>query len=450
MTITIVGSGYVGLTTAVWLATLGHKVYCVDNNQDKVSKIQKGEAPFYEPGLDELLKKVLKRGLLSATDNLEESVLFSDITIIAVGTPTTNGKIDLTAIKVATKAIAKVLRKTNKYHVVVVKSTVLPGVTGETVKTILEKYSRKAVGEFGLCMNPEFMREGKALEDTLNPDRLVIGQIDEKSGSEFAKIYKKVVTPKIFTNLWTAEMIKYTANALLATLISFSNEIARISETTGKIDAVDVWKGVHLDKRLSPQVGKTRIRPGVLGYIFSGIGFGGSCFPKDIKALVNYADEIGVEASLIKSVIEINKTQPYRAIKFLKDVLGKDLNNKKIAILGLTFKADTDDIRESPALVIIDRLLGEGARVSCHDPRAYKEGFPRELKNPQVVLAQSIQEAIRNADAVVLVTDWNEYKKLKPKYFKENMKLPVVIDGRRIYDKDVFTNAGVIYKGIGL
>lgn len=449
MKIAIVGTGYVGLITGVSLATLGHNVICIESDKNKVSLINSAKSHFYEPGLEEYLKKVIKKGLLRATEALEESVLQSDIIFIAVGTPTIDNKIDLSAIKKASEQVGEALGKTNKYQIVVIKSTVLPGVTEGIVKPILERYSHKKVGEFGLCMNPEFLREGNALEDALHPDRIVIGQIDEKSGKEFAKVYKKVPAPIISTNLPTAEMTKYAANALFATLISYSNEVARISESIPKVDVVDVWKGVHLDKRLSPMVGNTLIKPGVLSYILSGCGYGGSCFPKDTKALASFADKLGVKASLIHSVIDINETQPHRVILLLKDALSGELKNKKIAVLGLTFKPNTDDMRESAAFPIIDELLSEGAIVKCHDPKAYKENIPEKLSNLSIIMSDTAQDAIKDADAVIVVTAWEEYLKLSPSFFKENMRQPIVIDGRRIYDKSLYLNAGIIYKGIG-
>jgi len=448
--VSIVGTGYVGLVTGISLAELGNKVICVDNDQEKVSMIQNGKPPFFEEGIENLLKKVLKTGNFSVTSDLEKAVLESDVTIIAVGTPTVDNKIDLSFIKRSSEQIGKTLGKIDRYHVVAVKSTVLPGVTEKVVKPLLEKYSHKKVGDFGLCTNPEFLREGSALEDALHPDRIVIGQIDDKSGREFAKIYKKFSCPKIFTNLWTAELTKYAANSLLATLISYSNEIARISEGIGKVDVLDVWKGVHLDRRLSPYDGNTRIKPGILSYIMSGSGFGGSCFPKDTKALASFAKELNIKAPLINSVIDINRTQPYRVILLLKNVLGKTLKGKRVAVLGLSFKPDTDDTRESPSLVVINELISEGAKVICHDPMVYKKGIPKHLINLSVVFADSVQEAIKNTDAVVVITSWNEYIKLSPQFFKKYMKHPVVIDGRRIYNKNSFIKAGIVYKGIGL
>lgn len=450
MKISIVGTGYVGLVTGVSLAILGHQVTCIDEDPKKVSMIKNGKSPFFEPQIDQLLTKVTEQHLFKATTDLETSVSDSDIIFLAVGTPTTNNKINLSYIKKASEQIGKALEKTKKYQVVAVKSTVLPGITEKIIKPIIENYSKKKIGAFGLCMNPEFLREGTALDDALNPDRIIIGQIDNKSGKEFAKIYKNVSTPKIFTNLQTAEMTKYASNSLLATLISFSNEIARIAEAVGKIDIIDVWQGVHLDKRLSPISGNKRIKPGILNYILSGCGFGGSCFPKDIKALANLANELKVNAKIIESVIDVNNTQPHRLILLLKDSLEKNLKNKKIAVLGLTFKPDTDDLRESPAFPVINKLISEGSRVIAHDPMAYQKSIPKQLADLQIVLASSIQDAIRNADAVIVVTAWTEYTKLTPQFFKELMKTPIVIDGRRIYDKNSFLKAGIIYKGVGL
>lgn len=450
MKVSIIGAGYVGLVTGISLAILDHQVVCIEDNQKKVSTIKKGEPPFYEPHINQLLKQVIKQGTLKITQNLAENVIESDVTIITVGTPTINNKIDLSYIKKASEQIGKALQKTRKYHVIAVKSTVLPGVTEKIVKPIIEKYSKKKVGEFGLCMNPEFLREGSALDDALHPDRIIIGQIDDKSGKEFSKIYKKVLAQKIFTNLQTAEMIKYAANGLFATLISYANEIARISETIGEIDVADVWQGVHLDKRLTPYYGKKRIKPGILNFIFSGCGYGGSCFPKDTKALMNFAETQGIQPQLLKSVININQTQPHRIILLLKKTLNEKLKDKKIAVLGLSFKPNTDDVRESPALPIIKELLTEKAKVIVHDPKAYQKNVPKELTNLPVVLASTIKDALTDATAAIIVTAWKEYTELSPQFFKQNMKNPIVIDGRRIYDKNSFLNAGIKYSGIGL
>lgn len=449
MKIAILGTGYVGLVTGVSLAALGHKVVCVDNNKEKLETVRNGNSPFYEAGVSELLKTVLKQKLFSVTDDLEQAVLASQVIFIAVGTPTVQNKIDLSYIRKVSVQVGKALRKTRDYKVVVVKSTVLPGTTENVVRQNLEKYSGMKAGKFGLCMNPEFLREGSALEDAMHPDRIVIGAFDKKSAVQFAKIYQKVACPKIVTELKTAELTKYAANALLATLISYSNEIARIAESAGGIDVVDVWKGVHLDRRLTPYVGGNRIRPGILSYIFSGGGYGGSCFPKDTKALASFAEEMHVDAPLIKSVIDINTTQPHRTVWHLKNALGKNLKDKKIAVLGVAFKPDTDDVRESIAFPIIHTLLADQAKVAIHDPEVFKYSTPIQLKDLSVMLANTIEEALQDAEGVIVVTAWKHYKDLHPGVFKKHMKKPVVVDARRLYDKHVFLRAGVYYKGIG-
>lgn len=446
--ITIIGTGYVGLVTGVSLASLGHNVICVGRNKEKVFGINNGKSPFFEPGLDSLLGKLVKRGLIVASTNLEKSVTSSDFTIIAVGTPTVKGKIDLLEIKTAARQIGEALKNILKYHVVIVKSTVVPGTTELTIKPLLEKYSKKLIGkDFGLCMNPEFLREGNAVVDALQPDRIVIGQYDNKSGVSFSKIFDKFSCPRILTTIRTAEMTKYAANSLLATMISYSNEISRIAENVGDIDVVDVWKGVHLDGRLSPVIGGKRISPGFLNYILSGCGYGGSCFPKDTKALLNFSKRNGYIPSLIQSVVSINETQPERLVMLLLKELG-DLRDKKITIWGLTFKPDTDDIRESPALSVI-RLLDEmGAKIVCHDPMLNR--IRKKITYLPIETKDSAIDAIKNADGLIIVTAWDEYKKYVPEVFIKNMKTPIIVDGRRILKKSIFKKTTVKYKGIGL
>lgn len=447
MKIAVIGTGYVGLVTGVSLALLGHNIVCVGREKSKIEKINKGQSPFYEPGLENLLKKVLTQKLLQATNNFQKAISNADIIIIAVGTPNVGNKIDLSAIKTVSRQIGEELKKSDKYKVIAVKSTVVPTTTEKIVKSLLEKYSGKSAGSFGLCMSPEFLREGNAVEDATNPDRIVIGQYDEKSGNKFAEIYVNVSCPKVFTNLATAEMTKYAANALFATLISYSNEIARICEAVEGIDVLDVWKGVHLDSRLSPKINNKIIIPGIVNYILSGCGYGGSCFPKDTRALAAYAKSIGVNAKVIKNVIHINDTQPMRMVTLLKKVL-RNLKNKKITVLGLAFKPNTDDLRESPSLLVIKTLLKNGATVVCHDPMIGSINR-LELGNIKIVLAKSAEEALKNADGVLVMTAWDDYKKLDPSTFKKLMKTPVVVDGRRIFSPDKFLQAGIIYKGIG-
>lgn len=449
MKIAVVGTGYVGLVTGTSLAMLEHEVFCIGRDKEKINAINKGKALFYEPGLENILKKLTKKNLLIATDNLSESVQNAQAVIIAVGTPTVENKIDLSAIKKVTEQIGSALKNVKRYQVVVVKSTVVPGTTEKVILPILEKYSEKKIGEFGLCMNPEFLREGNAVEDALRPDRIVIGQYDVKSGKTLAALYSKIKSPIVFTNLQTAELVKYTANSLLATLISFSNEIARIAEGIQGIDVSDVWRGVHLDFRLSPIVGNRRIHPGILHYILSGCGYGGSCFPKDTKALAHFVNTLGIESPILRGVISTNNSQPQRMIGLLTSCM-EHIAGKRIAVLGLSFKPNTDDLRDSPALTLIELLKKDGATVICHDPMAYKETVPLELKGLGVVLAETVQEALHDADACMLVTAWDVYKKLTPSIFKDNMKTPFLIDGRRIYNKKTFVTAGILYKGIGL
>jgi len=435
--ISIIGTGYVGLVTGVSLAALGNSVVCVGRQESKAKDINHGKSPYYEPGLDSLIKDMVKKKRLTATTDFDMAVANSDITILAVGTPTINNKIDLTAIKEATRQIANVLKNKKIYHVVAVKSTVVPGATENIVKPLLPS-------GVGLCMNPEFLREGNAVEDALHPDRIVIGQLNEKSGRVFSEIYKKNTCPKIFTSLKTAELIKYTSNALFAALISFSNEIARISQKTG-VDVVNVWDAVHLDNRLAPVVNGKRIRPGFISYLYSGPGFGGSCFPKDTKAFRAYAQSIGENAPVIDSVIKINDSQPLQTIALLQKEL-KSLKGKKIAVLGFSFKPDTDDIRESPALTIISELIRLKAHVIAHDPVAK---LPDGTIFKQVTVAPSVSKALEKADGVIVVTSWQDYKKLTPDDFKSKMKQAIVVDARRIYDKNTFVKAGIRYSGIG-
>jgi len=449
MNITVIGTGYVGLVTSASLAFLGHKVFCVGRNLEKIKKINGGISPFFEPGLDAILKNIVSRKLLIATDKLESSVLNSDITFIAVGTPTINNKIDLSSIINVSKQIGYSLKSNTKYHVVVVKSTVVPTTTEKVIKPILEKYSGKKIGSFGLCMSPEFLREGNAVEDALHQDRIIIGQYDDKSGKKFAKVYSKFSCEKIFTNLSTAEMIKYASNSLFATLVSYSNEISRICEEVDGIDVMDVWKGVHLDRRLSPIIDNKRFSPGLLNYILSGCGYGGSCFPKDTKALATYAKNLKVNTQILRGVISVNNTQPIRMVNLLKNCI-EDLNDKQIAVLGLTFKPNTDDLRESPAIKIIKLLIQDGANVICHDPTVSKINDKTELRRLKIRIAKNVTEALKNSDGVLIVTAWDQYKKLTPNIFKIKMKNPVIIDGRRIYDKNVFSQDGITYRGIGL
>lgn len=451
MNISVVGTGYVGLVTGVCLASKGHKVICVDKRKDIVDKINNGETPIYEQGLQQLMEQAVKTKRLLATTELETAIINTDISIIAVGTPFGNDKIDLSYIEKSAGQIGSVLKDKASYHVVCVKSTVIPTTTDTVVKNVLEKASGKKVGEFGLTMNPEFLREGKAVADFMYPDRIVIGAYDNKSFEAMEKVYKEHFdAPIMRVNLRTAEMIKYSANALLATLISFSNEIASICEKTGGIDVKDVLEGVTLDKRFNPRNNGELVNPEMINYLRAGCGFGGSCFPKDVKALISYSKSIGCEAKIISSTIDINKKQPLKLVDKLEKILG-NLSNKKVAVLGLAFKPDTDDIRESPSMPIINKLLEKGAIVYGVDPIAInniEQFIPQNGAN--TYYTTDYKYALKDADAAILVTSWAEFVNIPAKEFSLLMRTPILIDGRRSFDKNAFQREGIIYYGVGL
>jgi len=362
--ISVLGIGYVGLCTAVGFASRGYNVLASTHDAEKAVKINKGIPPFHEPNLQNLLKEAIDSGHLTClVGETEKAVLQTDLTFDAVGTPSrTDGSIDLQFIETSSRDTGKALYQKSAYHVVVIKSTVVPGTTQDLVKPILEKESEKKCGtDFGLCMSPEFLRQGSAFEDTIHSDRIVIGEHDKKSGDTLENLYKdfygKNTPPTIRTTLSTAELIKYASNSMLATKISFINTIANICEKIPEADVKVVATAMGLDKRIGPL------------FLNAGLGYGGSCFPKDVKALIAYAKNLGYRLKLLESVESINKTQPIKAVQFCKELLG-NLKGKNIAILGLAFKADTDDMREARVIPIINQLLKEGARVSAYDPVA--------------------------------------------------------------------------------
>ncbi|MDP4181191.1 MAG: UDP-glucose/GDP-mannose dehydrogenase family protein [Bacillota bacterium] len=451
MKISIIGTGYVGLVSGVCLAAKGHKVICVDKKTDIVTRINNKEATIYEPGLDPILKQVVSNGNLTAVDNLRYAVMCSDVSIIAVGTPFGNGKIDLSYIIGCANEIGQILRDKNSYHVVCVKSTVAPTTTDTVVKSILETASGKSIGQFGLAMNPEFLREGKAVEDFMSPDRIVIGAYDDRSFNVINKIYKsKFKAPIIRVNLRTAEMIKYTSNALLASLISYSNEIASICEETGGIDVKEVLESVTLDKRFNPKKGAKLVNPEMIKYLRAGCGFGGSCFPKDVKALISFSESKGYTPDLLHATIDINETQPLRLVRRLEASLGS-LQDKKIAVLGLAFKPDTDDMRESPSLIIIKELLLKKAKVFAADPIAIENANKALASDAsELSFCADYKQALQDADAAVLVTSWPEFASISRDEFVDLMKNPVILDGRRVYDKSIMEEAGINYIGVGL
>jgi len=439
--ISVMGIGYVGLCTAVGFASKGYKVIASTHDAEKASKINKGIPPFYEPNLQELLETTVRNGHLQCLlKQQDKAVLETDITFNAMGTPSKpDGSINLQHIERSTQEIGDALSKKDTYHMIVVKSTVVPGTTQNVIKPILEKKSGKQCGsDFGLCMNPEFLRQGSALEDTFKPDRIVIGEHDKSSGDVLESLYRdffgEKTPPMMRTNLSTAELVKYASNAFLATKISFINTIANLCEKIPDADVNIVAKGVGLDRRIGPL------------FLNAGLGYGGSCFPKDVKALIALSRSLGYSPALLETVENTNESQPLRAVQLCKSLLG-DLKGKRISILGLSFKPNTDDMREARSIPIINQLLKEGANVSAYDPAAILAA--KEIFENTIQYAGSAIECMRNADCCILVTEWDEFKKLTPKDFTKNMKRPVLIDGRRIYDPKKFTEE-LKFAAIGL
>jgi UDPglucose 6-dehydrogenase len=349
---------------------------------------------------------------------------------VAVGTPSKpDGSINLQYIETAARNIGKALNQKDQYHVTIIKSTVIPGTTQNIVKPLLEQESKKRCGEgFGLCMNPEFLRQGSAFQDTLNADRVVIGSYDKKSGDSLEDLYKGFYSthtpPIIRTTLSTAELIKYASNAMLATKISFINTIANMCEKIPGADVKVVATAMGLDKRIGPL------------FLDAGLGYGGSCFPKDVKALIACSKAFGYTPELLESTENVNKTQPLKAVEFCKKQLG-NLEGKKIAILGLAFKPDTDDMREARVIPIINQLLKEGADITAYDPVAIP--MAKAIFNNKIQYANSTIDCLKSADCCIIVTEWPEFNKLTPEDFIKNMKQPVLIDGRRIYDPKNFS-----------
>ncbi|RLF45753.1 MAG: UDP-glucose 6-dehydrogenase [Thermoplasmata archaeon] len=411
MEICIVGAGYVGLTTAVCFAEMGNEVKIIDIDKEKIEKIKSGIAPIYEEGLQKLMEKNLDRIEATTSYSIEENIIF-----ICVGTPSLpDGKINLKYVLDAAENVAKNMKEES---IIVIKSTIFPGTTQKIVKPLIEKYGKK----FSIAMNPEFLREGKAIYDFMNPDRIVIGIEDGKAENVLRKLYEPIKAPIIITTPTEAEMIKYASNALLATKISFANEIGNLCKILG-IDVYKVMKGVGMDHRISPY------------FLDAGIGFGGSCFPKDLKALYVGSKELGYEMDLIKAVLELNDKQPLQVIKILEKYM--DVNGKNIAVLGLAFKANTDDVRESRSIPIIEKLMEKGAIIKAYDPMAMenmKKFFPR------IIYCKSVAEALENADACLILTDWKEFEKLD----FSKMRNKLVIEGRKVLK----SREGIIYEGV--
>ncbi|MCX7919407.1 MAG: UDP-glucose/GDP-mannose dehydrogenase family protein [bacterium] len=428
MKVCVIGTGYVGLTTGAVFADLGNEVVCVDNIKEKIDMLNKGIMPIYEPGLEEMVHRNKKDGRLIFTTDIAFGVKRSEVIFIAVGTPPKpNGETDLSQVEAAAIKIAQNL---DSYKVIVNKSTVPIG-TGDFVRQIIEANRKKNV-DFDVVSNPEFLKEGSAINDTLNPDRIVIGAPSQNVAMKLLELYAPLERPMLITDVYSAEMIKYASNAFLATKISFINAIANICEKAGA-DVTDVIKGVGADSRIGH------------AFLQAGLGYGGSCFPKDVESLIHTSSKFGEEFKLLKSVVEINKMRVPRFIQRMKKEL-KSMKGKTIAILGLAFKPNTDDLREAKSLEVIRLLLDEGAKIQAYDPIAIencKKIFPK-LK-----YCNNAYDAAKNADALVIVTEWNEFKFLALDRLKEVMKQPIIFDGRNLLDPKRVRATGFKYFGVG-
>ena len=431
MRVAVVGTGYVGLVVGTCLAESGNHVICVDIDAVRIQMLTDGKVPFYEPGLEELVKRNSKEGRLSFTTNLEEGVQNSSLIFIAVGTPPNDdGSVDLSAVFAVAEGIGKTM---NGYKIIITKSTVPVG----TTRKIKNAISELTKHEFDVVSNPEFLKEGNAVNDFMKPDRVIIGVENTRVAEIMKELYAPFVrteNPIIIMDIESAEMTKYAANALLATKISFMNEIANFCERIG-VDVENVRKGIGADKRIGYQ------------FLFPGVGYGGSCFPKDVKALIKMAENHGYELKIVKAVDEVNFAQRE---KFFLKILGHfngNLKDRKIAVWGLAFKPGTDDMREAPSITIINKLLEHGARVQAHDPKANETA--QRIFGTRITYFDDSYEALRGADALVLITEWPEFRNPDFERIKELMKTPVVFDGRNIYNPDKLRKMGFTYYGIG-
>lgn len=411
MKVCVIGLGYVGMCQAAGLAKLGFAVSGVDLDEDKVGLINNKTPPIYEDGLKELLEEVVPDHL-TATTNLAAAVKKSDVLFVCVGTPSKKeGSMSIEQLRKVCEDVGKTIQKTDRWFTIVVKSTIVPGTIEEVVIPVLEKYSKKKFGEgFGVIMNPEFLREGLALKDFFSPDRIILGSSDKKSINSIKEVYRSFKCPILTASFKEAEMIKYASNAFLATKISFINEMGNICKKLG-IDTNTVSKGISMDHRISPH------------FLRSGIGFGGSCFPKDVNAIIYKATEQGYNARLLRSVLDVNREQPLKMMELL-DKYGP-LKGKKVGVLGLTFKEGTDDIRESPALNTIKELLMEEATLCIYDPKAM-----RQVKKifPHLKYMKNADAVVKESEIILILTEWPQFKDV-------DYKNKIVIDGKNVFDR---------------
>lgn len=426
--ITVIGVGYVGLVTGACLADLGNNVICLDIDESRIANLNQSILPIFEPGLEEVVRRNVASGRLAFTTSYQEALHEAEFVFIAVGTPSgVEGEADLSYVRRAARTIAR----TMSHPLVIINKSTVPVGTGDWVSNIIHEHQPHPI-PFAVVSNPEFLREGSALTDFMQPDRIVLGSTDRLAADKVAQLYLLLRAPILITDLRTAEMIKYASNAFLATRISFINEIAGICERLGA-DVREVANGMGYDKRIGR------------AFLDAGLGYGGSCFPKDVKALSHMATIHGCHPQLLRSVMDINHDQRYKVVQWLRDLLG-NLNHRTIGLLGLAFKPNTDDLREAPSVEIAHLLMNEGATVRGYDPVAM-ENAGRLL--PDVVLCQDAYEVVEGCDAVILVTEWNEFKSLDLPRLKVLMRRPIVVDGRNIYDPTRMEALGFIYRAIG-
>jgi UDPglucose 6-dehydrogenase len=430
MKVAVVGCGHVGLVTAVGLAHAGHEVVGIEADPQRLSMLERSEAPFHEPGVAETLPRLARAGKLRFTGDSDDAAR-AEIVMIAVGTPSRpDGSINLDFVKEAVQRIANLPRSTSRSRVIVIRSTVVPGTAEGFLLPLLRRHAREGLTSWGLAVNPEFLREGRALADFEKPDRIVIGQLDNPSGNVVARLYKSFKAPVIRTSLTAAETIKYASNALLATLVSFSNQMALLCEALPGVDVEDVLKAVHLDRRLSPVVRGRRISPGILDYLKAGCGFGGSCLPKDLRALIAFAREKGVSGELLESVNAINLRQPLHLVDLAESAVG-GFAGKLALVLGLSYKAGTDDIRESPGIAIAEEILRRGAKLEVYDPLVNPFRVA-DLLERGAAFAPSLKEAMSRTDVCILTTAAPEFKLARKLLDDSRGTKPVVVDGRRL------------------
>ena len=432
MRVAMIGTGYVGLVSGVCFSDFGHEVICVDKDAAKIETLKRGETPIYEPGLEALMAKNVAAGRLTFTTDLEPAVKGADAVFIAVGTPTRRGEghADLTYVYAAAEEVARAI---DGYTVIVTKSTVPVG-TNREVKNRVSAICAEC--DFAVASNPEFLREGAAIDDFMRPDRVVVGVEDERAKQVMTDLYRPLnirETPMVFTSLESAEIIKYAANAFLATKITFINEIADLCEKVGG-DVHAVAKGMGLDARIGPK------------FLHAGPGYGGSCFPKDTLALTRTAQEANSPIRIVETVVEVNDARKRKMVDKVTDAMDGRVAGKKIAVLGVTFKPETDDMREAPSLTIVPALIGAGASVTATDPQGRKEG---EELLPGVTWAANAYEAAKDADAVVVITEWNEFRALDLKRLRQSMNGGVMVDLRNIYRPAEAREAGFDYTSVG-